>query len=135
MFHLVIDHHTDDNCSTAHTSAHPSREIALQHLLTYLDDTGHDYRVTRAHWTHSTYQILSRTANSEPILTPRGTAVIAEICQCHHTEEEHDDNGCTAAQFDGTLIDYCDCPHYATIPGDPTLFDLPAVERRPRTAS
>lgn len=130
MFRLVIDHHTDSQ-----TSTHPSREIALQHFLTYLDDAGHDYRVTRAHWTHSTYQILTSTTESDPTPTPRGTAVIAEICQCNHTEDEHDDNGCTAAQFDGTLIDYCNCPHYATIPGDPTLFDLPAVETRPRAAS
>jgi hypothetical protein len=115
MFRLTIDLSPAPTAST-----YPSRETARAELLRFFAETGHAYRVTEAAWTHTGYDVVARI-DDQALL---GRAVIDEVCACEHAHHEHDEVGCTVADFaQGSLAD-CECRGYEPVPGDPTLFDV-----------
>jgi hypothetical protein len=91
MFALTIE--ADDTTSV---TTHPSREVAYAELVTFLESSGHPWRIAHASSTHSRFAI------GEP---STGHAVIDELCACAHTEREYDESGCTVMEFQTGLSD------------------------------
>ena len=116
MFALTIEH-----LDTTAVTTHPSREAAHAPLLKILDETGRDYRVTPASWTHTGYEILGPCGS--------GRAAIDELCACTHTGNQHEDAICTSYSFSAGRLVECGCTGYRPMCDDPTLFDTdpPAI--------